>query len=72
MNLGLLKLLNRRQAGDNKEEIVPDKCVWEFDSNEDQEHYDTACGHAFWFSYTKRDKEFKFCPYCGKEIEEAK
>lgn len=49
---------------------MPDKCVWTLDDLHD--YYETKCGQAFTFTYTKCEKEFKYCPYCGKEIEEAK
>ena len=49
---------------------MPGKCVWIPDDLHD--YYETSCDHAFSFEYGKREKEFKYCPYCGKEIEEAK
>lgn len=45
------------------------ECVWTY--NEDG-FYDTGCDNAFEFPYSKREEGFKYCPYCGLEIKEAK
>lgn len=50
-------------------------CKWEL-QNEDEafdgdRYYETACGQAFsFFEGSKIDNEYKYCPFCGKEIEE--
>ena len=46
-------------------------CIWSFKdsfSEDINEYYQTSCGRAFEFNYTKREKEFAFCPYCSKTI----
>lgn len=50
------------------------KCVWsEFPEIDDCGNWDTGCGNAFILSEgTPSENEFKFCPYCGREIEESK
>lgn len=45
------------------------KCIWKYD--ETYNYYESECGSSFIFSYDKRDKEFVYCPYCGKKIEET-
>lgn len=49
------------------EECEPKKCVWTWDENHC--YYDTSCGEGFTFTYGKKDKNFKTCPYCGGSIE---
>jgi len=46
--------------------IKKEKCIWEYDDIDD--YYNTSCKNTFCFTYSKREKEFKFCPYCGKKI----
>ena len=43
-------------------------CIWTWD--ETHGYYDTSCDHAFTFSYSKKEAEFIYCPYCGKLIDE--
>jgi rRNA maturation endonuclease Nob1 len=44
------------------------KCLWLF--VEDSYYYDTGCGRAFQFETDGPKKNgFKFCPYCGRELE---
>lgn len=43
------------------------KCKWTYCEDG---YYDTGCDEAFVFNYDKREKEFKFCPYCGCKIVE--
>jgi len=45
---------------------IKENCIWEY--NEFSDYYETICGHSFCFSYSKKEPEFKFCPYCGKKI----
>ncbi len=47
---------------------MPDKCVWTW-NNDDYRQYGTDCG---WLVYHKErlKSDFKFCPYCSREIEE--
>ena len=47
---------------------MKDKCVWEYTTN-DMDYYETSCNNAFQFNYGEKDDNFKYCPYCGKEIE---
>ncbi len=46
-------------------------CKWTYQDIED--YYDTQCeeGYAFVEGNVK-DNKFKYCPYCGKLIKEAK
>lgn len=47
------------------------KCAWIHDSDKvGFDWWDTKCGRRFELSTGRL--EFKYCPYCGKEIEEAK
>lgn len=44
-------------------------CMWGYDS--DSCYYDTACGGAFAFMDERlEESRFKFCPYCGKSIQQ--
>jgi hypothetical protein len=46
---------------------MPDKCKWTYD---DDGYYDTSCDNAFVFiSDGPLENDFKYCPYCGREIE---
>jgi len=46
-------------------------CMWSFDKSEDDTRcYDTSCGSGHMFiDGGIEDNDYKFCPYCGKEIE---
>lgn len=46
-------------------------CIWSFDKSEDDTRcYDTSCGSGHMFiDGGIEDNSYKFCPYCGKEIE---
>ena len=47
-----------------------EKCTWTYDG-EYYDYYYTSCGNDFVFTEgTIKDHGFKYCPYCGKEIEE--
>ena len=51
----------------------PERCRWQTDSD-DGLHvdmpYQTACGHAFEFTWGgPKANKFGYCCYCGKEIE---
>ena len=52
--------------------IKPDyegQCNWRRDEdNWGHVWYDTACGEGFMFLNDDPDKNFKYCPYCSKEI----
>jgi len=45
------------------------KCEWEITG--DNRAYLTTCGQLLQHSYieVETDKDLKFCPFCGKEIE---
>ena len=48
------------------------KCIWKGVYNHSQEftHYTLSCGNKYFDDYTGEDIEcFKYCPYCGGEIE---
>lgn len=48
-----------------------DKCQWKYEgiaTNNDEPYYTTSCINI---KEQKSDRElFKFCPYCGRQIEE--
>lgn len=45
------------------------KCEWEYDGLED--YWSTACGHKHVFiDGGPWSNTYKFCPYCGKEIQQ--
>ena len=47
-----------------------EKCRWVLDSFNGY-HY-TDCSHAFIFNEEGAEENgFKFCPFCGKELEES-
>jgi len=47
-----------------------EKCKWTFQESLDT-YYETSCDNAFQFEVDgMKEKRFKYCPYCGKEIEE--
>lgn len=44
-------------------------CKWIYD--EDDDFWETECGGAFTLmAGTPKDNRMKFCPYCGKKIEQ--
>jgi len=44
-------------------------CKWTYDEN--YYYYGTECGNVFQFDCGGiEENEFKYCPYCGKYIEE--
>ena len=48
------------------------KCTWKGVYNHSQEstHYTLSCGNEYFDNYMGEDIEyFKYCPYCGGEIE---
>jgi len=51
-----------------------DKCKWVINESPDETiYYETSCNNAFTFIEDGiEDNNYKFCPYCGKEIEEVK
>jgi hypothetical protein len=51
----------------------PEACRWEYDAEEDR--WRTTCGEKHFidaFDGTLAQTGFKYCPYCGKPITEAK
>ena len=48
----------------------PDICFWEY--NEWDDYFETGCGECFCIEAgILKDNKFRFCIYCGKEIEEV-
>ena len=48
-----------------------DACVW--NEGFDYGIYNTQCGEAFEFTDGgPKENEFRFCPYCGRRLQEAK
>ena len=46
-------------------------CVWKWDEHND-DFWDTACGESFCFiDGGPKENHTKYCPYCGRLIEEA-
>lgn len=44
------------------------KCLWKFDDLDGI--YESACGKNFFFETgTAEENGFRFCPFCGKELE---
>lgn len=44
------------------------KCLWKFDDLDGI--YESACGKNFFFETgTAEENGFKFCPFCGKQLE---
>lgn len=44
------------------------KCLWKFDDLDGI--YESACGKNFFFETgTVEENGFKFCPFCGRELE---
>ena len=56
-----------------EEEVIPhDTCIWTCEEEEEPQVYRTECGDAFFLhDGTIEDEGFKYCPYCGGEINEA-
>lgn len=54
-----------------KLEEVHETCIWIEHEDNEQGYWDTGCeaSHLF-FGGTPADNKFKFCPYCGKPIQE--
>lgn len=46
--------------------LKDERCEWHYDAIDC--NYETDCGEAFCFNYHPPENEFKFCPYCSKEI----
>lgn len=60
----LKEALQEKQAGDKK-----DFCVWTEEM--DGDCWDSSCGESFvLIEGTPKENDFKFCAYCGKEIQE--
>ena len=48
---------------------MKDYCIWS--QEDDLSYFETSCSQSFTFyEGTPLENEFKFCPFCGKEIEE--
>ena len=48
------------------------KCIWKgvYDHSEESTHYTLSCGNEYFDNYMGEDVDiFKYCPYCGGEIE---
>jgi hypothetical protein len=46
-----------------------DKCKWHIDG---ESFFVTECGHAFEFNEAGPvENGFRFCPYCGKQVESS-
>jgi hypothetical protein len=58
---------------DDKKDIKG-TCKWNYELQDDGEYtYPTECGNEHYFSCGDiKTNEHKYCPYCGKEIEEIK
>jgi len=48
-----------------------EKCTWTYQNDNVGDYYETACDHAFVFNEGQKESKFKFCPYCGKVIDEV-
>ena len=50
----------------------PETCEWTYQSYD--VYYDTQCGNIFQFTVGELSdaEDFKFCPFCGREIKEVK
>ena len=48
-------------------------CKWADQEEYDHRFWETECGKSFAFTEggSLSENEFKFCPYCGKEIKMA-
>jgi hypothetical protein len=52
---------------------MSDTCKWYPEDSYDNEHFSTSCEEIQHFSDGDiQSNGYKFCPYCGKEIEEVK
>ena len=53
---------------------MSDKCKWTLAELSDMNDcWDTSCQACHCFTVGNiKDNEYKFCPYCGREIEEIK
>lgn len=56
-----LKLNSENMRLRNEKQQTADKCVWRRTNTDARE---TGCGY-----HTHTDKVWKYCPFCGKEIE---
>jgi rRNA maturation endonuclease Nob1 len=46
-------------------------CKWKYQEDAYEEHWTTECGEAFvFFEGSPKDNHIRFCPYCGKPIEQ--
>ena len=46
------------------------KCIWTYCDNQDYDYYETSCDEAHYFTCGDiKANDFRYCPYCGKEIE---
>lgn len=49
---------------------MSDTCKWIYNYMIEDGVYETSCSHSFFFdSGDVKENNFKFCPFCGKEIE---
>lgn len=53
---------------------MSEKCKWQIGKDFDDITYITSCNEevTIFEDYTPSDCNYKYCPYCGKEIEEVK
>lgn len=57
---------------------MTDKCMWQYcrvDEIDGTLIYDTICDSRFYMKFRlggQKSDNYKFCPNCGKEIEEVK
>lgn len=52
----------------NQAELI-NSCAWYYNEGDDN-YYETSCNNAFQFAYGRKELNFKYCPYCGKKINE--
>lgn len=65
-----LTLIKRREAELASIREAPTPCLW---SEDEDGIWDTDCGNAHtFFSGGPVENSYKFCPYCGKPLEEKK
>ena len=65
--------VERIYAEASEEELMPHhSCIWGCDDEEEPQVYSTECNNRFFLDEgTIEDNGFKYCPYCGWEIDEA-
>lgn len=65
-----------RKIKESNFDVIKKTCKWKLQDEDEafdsDKYYETECGQSFYFTHGLKDDEYKYCPYCGKKIEEIR